>query len=146
VNKAAYSSQHDIAEAWADGALPTHCTTSNGIRLYSSDNFKGIQHPDGSGELQHYSHIQAIRTKSGLIIGDSSCYGRGLAYCTYPNDTEERINLTALKKQMNSSETIYDITEIDGSEVTFNTDRVYDLEKEEWIQDSDEPDNPVLGL
>lgn len=143
----ATGNQQWVADQWAEGALPTHSTAGSKVKLYtSSGNFKGYQWPDGSGKLVHYSHIQAIRTLSGLIIADNSCYARGRARCNTPKDTDHRIDVTALKKQMNDAETIYDITEINGDEVIFNTGRAFDLDDGDWIKGDSEVDGGALGL
>lgn len=157
----ATGTQQEVADMWADGALPTHSTGSVGYRfgrssgtrsacvLYTSTrNFEGFQFTDGSGLLKHYSHIQAIRTRSGLVIGDSSCYGRGWAHCSYPTDTEHYIDLTNLKANLKSEdEEIYDITSIDGDLIGFESGREYDLNQQQWVEATPDPiDSDVLGM
>lgn len=146
----ATGTQQEVADMWADGALPTHSTAGNRVKLYTStDNFRGYQYPDGRGLLKHYAHIQAIRTRSGLVIGDSSCYGKGWAHCSYPTQYQEAyIDLTTLKANIrNEDEEIYDITGVDDGEVTFESGRVYDLEEKEWVTATPDPiDSDVLGL
>jgi len=145
----ATGTQQEVADMWADGALPTHSFTRTRVKLYTStENFVGYQYPSGKGKLVHYSHIQAIRTHSGLIIGDSSCYGRGWAHCSYPTDTDHYIDLTTLKANLKSEdENIYDITVIDGNLIGFESGRKYDLDQQQWVKATPEPiDSDVLGV
>jgi hypothetical protein len=148
----ATGNQQWVADHWADGKLPTHSTSGDAVVLYTgTGNFKGFQYPDGRGKLKHYNHIQAIRTRSGLIIGDSSCYARGMAHCNYPTDEDYRINLTELKKRLRGEpEEIYDITAISGLDddtITFESGRVYSVEDDEWSDpDADTSEPNALGL
>jgi hypothetical protein len=147
--KRANGNQQWVADRWADGALPTHSTAGIKVKLYTSTgNFRGYQYPNGKGKLIHYSHIQAIRTNSGLLIGDSSCYAKGFAHCTYPRDCNVRIDLTSLKSKLNGEkETIYDIVEVNDEEVTFNSGRVYNVGGWEWVvKTPDSVESDVLGL
>jgi hypothetical protein len=145
----ATGNQKRVANMWAKGDLPTHSVAGVRVKLYTSTgNFRGYQYPDGRGKLMHYRHIQAIRTYSGLIIGDSSCYGRGWAHCSYPTETDHYIDVTTLKSELKSEdETVYDIIGIDGDEVTFESGKVYDLDQQEWVTATSDPiDSDVLGL
>ena len=91
--RACYDRQRDVARAWAEGKYPTH----NEGRLYSSDNFRGQQHPDGAGTLWHYQTREAIRTTSGLIINNSQCWGRGFAHCSPAPGADCRLPLSAIE-------------------------------------------------
>jgi hypothetical protein len=143
----ATGSQQEVADMWAEGCLPTHSTAGKRVKLYTSTgNFKGYQYPDGRGLLKHYKHIQAIRTYSGLIIGDSSCYGRGMAHCNYPKNGDGKIDLTTLKANLkDEDELIYDITEVGDGEVTFESDRTFDLGEMEWTEGSRMEGGDPLG-
>jgi hypothetical protein len=144
----ATGTQQEVANMWARGDLPTHSTDGKRVKLYSSTgNFRGYQYPSGKGKLMHYSHIQAIRTHSGLVIGDSSCYGRGWAHCTYPNDNDGYIDLTHLNSELKGEkETIYDIMALEDDEVKFHTGRIWSLKTDEWVNDTETPDEKPLGL
>lgn len=97
--QACYSSQQKVAQAWADGMLPTHNTTGSACKLYSSPNFKGYQYADGSGKLKHYRTIECIRTRSQLILNNSECYAKGWAHCSTPayQDIDFTLPLTTLE-------------------------------------------------
>jgi hypothetical protein len=145
----ATGNQRWVANQWADGALPTHSVSGDTVRLYTStENLQGFQHPDGRGKLKHYRHIETIRTRNGLILGDSSCWARGFAKCTKPSSTQYRLDLTSLdSKLMGEPEDIYDIEEISDDEVTFSSGRVYDLDQQEWMKVTpSEIESDVLGL
>jgi hypothetical protein len=137
----ATGTQQEVADMWADGALPTHSTAGITVKLYTStENFVGKQYPDGRGLLKHYSHIQAIRTRSGLVISDSDCYGKGWARCSNPTDKQGYLPLTKLKKELrNGDEDIYDITEVIGDEVTFESGRAFDTDSWGWVQATANP-------
>jgi len=139
--------QQWVADQWAKGALPVDSLTDSVLLYTSSGNFEGHQRPDGSGKLKHYRHIQAIRTLSGLIIADSSCYGDGWAHCNTPKNTDHRINVTSLESSLKGEdETIYEITEIEGSEVTFSSGRVWSLADDEWVEQSRKMQTSPLGI
>lgn len=131
----AVGNQQWVANHWADGALPTHSTSGKRVKLNSpTGNFRGIQFTDGKGKLLHYAHIEAIRTYSGLIISDTSCYAKGWAHCSTPNHVDHQIDLTSLQGQIrNSSETIYDIEDINDSVVEFSSGQKYDMESQLWV-------------
>jgi len=144
----ATGNQQWVADHWAAGDLPTHSVSGDAVKLYTStENFVGYQYTDGRGKLKHYSHIQAIRTRSGLVIGDSSCYGKGWAHCSYPNDRDGYIDLTSLKSELRGDdEDIYDITALNGDLIEFESGRKYDLEANEWADPSPDPiDSHALG-
>lgn len=144
----ATGNQQWVADHWAAGDLPTHSVSGDAVKLYTStDNFRGYQYTDGRGKLKHYNHIQAIRTRSGLVIGDSSCYGKGWAYCSYPTDRDGYIDLTSLKSELRGDdEDIYDITALDGDLIEFESGRKYDLKANEWYDPSPDPiDSHALG-
>lgn len=145
----ATGTQQEVADMWADGALPTHSTSGNRVMLYTSTkNFCGYQYPDGRGLLKHYSHIQAVRTRSGLVIGDSSCWAKGFAHCSYPKDKDGMIDLTTLKENLkHDDEGIYDIVSINRPLIEFESGRKYNLDKGEWSDPTPNPiDSNVLGL
>ena len=92
-SRACYDCQAKVARKWAEGWYPTH---TDG-RLYSSDNFRGQQHPDGAGTLWHCRTREAIRTKSGLIINNSQCWSRGFAHCSPAPGADHRLPLSAIE-------------------------------------------------
>lgn len=129
----AVGSQRWVARNWAAGKLPTHnCTNgSKGkcVLRSSTGNFKGFQHQDGSGLLKHYAHIEAIRTRSGLIIGDKECYAKGRAQCSKPT-CDYKLPLTTLKANLRSEpDDIYDIVAVEafdnGAVVEFESGETY---------------------
>lgn len=146
----ATGTQQEVANMWADGKLPLHSTTGNAVKLYvSGGNFVGLQKTDRSGKLVHYNHIEAIRTKSGLIISDSSCYARGWAHCSTPrrSDIEATFDVTTLKANLRGEpETIYEITEVDDDEVTFESGRKMNLDGYDWVEDHQMKEVGVLGV
>jgi hypothetical protein len=139
--------QQWVADQWAEGALPVD-SQSDSVLLYTSTrNFEGHQKPDGSGKLMHYRHIEAIRTISGVIIGDSSCYAKGFAKCNKPKDTDHYIDVTSLQTHLRGEdETIYEITEIEGSDVTFSSGRVWSLADDEWVGQGRKMEASPLGV
>lgn len=83
-NRTVYQSQQEVADEWMRGKLPVK--DGNTHRLTTGTrNFKGYQHPDGSGELIHYSTTEAIRTKNQGLIDNSQCWSRGFAHCSAPS-------------------------------------------------------------
>jgi hypothetical protein len=131
----ATGNQQWVANEWAKGALPTHSVSGDSVKLYTStDNFRGYQYPDGRGKLMHYAHIQAIRTYSGLILCDSSCYAKGWARCSTPNDNDGYFDITTLKAKLRGEDVgIYDIEEYDDGDIQFSDGSEYDVEHWEWI-------------
>jgi hypothetical protein len=127
--RAVHECQQDVADAWANGKLPTHETGRSKKGRRSTDenqaavlrtaprrngrvNFKGYQFPDGSGLLKHYSTIEAIRTIEGLIISNSECYARGRARCSVPNFKHGSLPLSKLNMKLGDDNTIYEIVAI----------------------------------
>jgi hypothetical protein len=144
----ATGNQQWVADHWAAGDLPTHSVSGDAVKLYTStENFVGFQYTDGRGKLKHYKHIECIRTRSGLLIGDSSCWARGFARCSKPRKTEHCIDLTSLKSELRGDdEDIYDITALDNDLIVFESGRKYDLEANEWSDPSPDPiDSHALG-
>lgn len=141
----AVGTQQEVADWWAEGKLPVHEATGSYVKLRTSTgNFRGYQYPGGHGKLKHYKHFQAIRTYSGLIIGDSSCYARGMAHCSYPSEEDYQIDVTSLASFLKGeSEKVYSITQIKDGMVSFESGRVLDLESKEWVS---KHDGGVLGL
>jgi hypothetical protein len=143
----AVGNQHQVATKWGDGALPSHSTSGDAVKLYTStENLVGLQYPDGSGKLKHYAHIEAIRTRSGLLISDSSCYAKGRAKCSTPS-CDVYFDVTSLKSNIrHEDESVYGIREVrDEGEVVFETGRVFDLGDEEWVVPEEDQPSP-LGL
>lgn len=109
----AYGSQQEVAEAWADGAFPTHNVGRRGrAELYSSPNFRGFQHPDGTGRLMHYGTREAIRTHNGLIIANQQCWSRGFAHCSPPRDRDATLPLSAIESLSDRRDDVFDIVEV----------------------------------
>jgi len=131
----ATGNQQWVADHWAAGDLPTHSTSGDAVKLYTStENFVGYQYTDGRGKIKHYAHIQAIRTRSGLIVADSECYGKGWARCSTPREKAGSLPLTSLKEELlGDNRDIYDIVSIDGVEATFEDGAVIDTSILEWI-------------
>lgn len=48
-------------------------------------NFRGTHASDGSGTLQHYRSLEAIKTRSGLVLASTQCWATGWAKCTRPH-------------------------------------------------------------
>jgi hypothetical protein len=67
--------QAQVLAAWLEGRA---AATPSG-------NLRGEHRADGSGELRHYRTIEAIRTRTGLVINNSQCWAGGWAKCTKPN-------------------------------------------------------------
>jgi hypothetical protein len=134
----ATGNQQWVADAWAEGKLPTHSVSGDAVKLYTSTrNFEGYQYTDGRGKLKHYAHIQAIRTRSGLVVADNECYGKGWAHCNTPRDKAGSLPLTSLKDELRGDhEDIYDIVSISDDEATFESGRVFDTDSWGWVEDS----------
>ena len=112
--RAKYDAQRDVTRAWCDGKLPTHNTSGMACVLYSSNNFKGYQYPDGHGKLKHYRTIEAIRTRNGLVINNTECWSKGWARCSPPttSDRDYSLPLTTLASS-SISDDIYDIEAVE---------------------------------
>lgn len=158
----AVGSQQWVADQWAQGMLPLHETGSPGYRSgrdpgersacvlrSSTGNFKGYQFTDGSGLLQHYSTIEAIRSREGLIVGNIECWSRGWAHCSKPRNPscDHTLPLSSLKDHLGRHDpSLYDIesiTEGDEIEITFEGgERLVISGKEKafearWVADQD---------
>lgn len=99
----AVGNQQWVANAWAEGQLPTHEFAGNFCAVRTStENFRGKQYPDGHGVLKHYKTIEAYRTLNQLVLINSQCYARGWAKCNAPHKgyCEQRFTLplTAMKR------------------------------------------------
>lgn len=57
-------------------------------RRTQSGNFEGHVNGDGSAVLMHYRTMEAVRTKSGLVLANSQCWAAGFAKCTPPSAVE----------------------------------------------------------
>lgn len=130
VNRKSYGTQQEVAEAWADGAYPTHNTDIDGAHLYTGSpgggrlgssvdgprtNFHGVQHRDGTGVLWHYNTREAIRTANGLIIRNHECWSAGFAHCSPPRDSDTTLPLSAIEHHLDDGDTVFDISEVLGS-------------------------------
>lgn len=78
----AVGTQQWVANAWAEGKLPTHDTLRT-----SRGNQRGYQYPDGRGRLVHYSTLAAVRTLNQLVITNSQDYSKGNAKVDHPSYT-----------------------------------------------------------
>lgn len=129
--RSVYSSQHDVAEAWASGKYPlkNQGTNWSGKKYAevstSNDNFRGVQFGDGSGRLIHYSTTEAIRTRTGLIISNQQCWSRGFAHCTTPPGVDARLPLSDLPDFLDADHDIYDIVAVREGD---NGHKVVDIE------------------
>lgn len=147
VNRKAHSSQQDAADAWAEGAYPTHSThfgvyelpsaVREGVtddaaakvaKLYSSENFEGYQHPDGTGVLMHYSTREAIRTRNGLIVSNSQCWATGFAHCSTPEKTDCSAPLSAVEELLDDEHDVYDITAVRTETVGYSTTKLVEID------------------
>lgn len=129
----AYGSQRDVAEAWADGAYPTHNVmsvegaygvpsvarrdaretgASRAAELYSSENFRGYQFDNGAGTLVHYSTREAIRTPEGLVISNKQCWATGFASCATPRDTDGSLPLSAVEELVDDEDSVFDVVDV----------------------------------
>lgn len=109
--------QADVARAWAEGKFPPHNTSPTGAGiLRSSDNFKGIQYPDGTGKLKHYRTREAIRTRSGLTINNSQCWSKGFAHCSPAPGAHARLPLSAIERHLDSETDVFDIRRVQSEE------------------------------
>jgi len=122
--------QREVAHWWENGHIAPHQTSGRDCLLRSkTGNFKGYQSPDGSGLLKHYNHIEAIRTRSGMILSDTECYARGWAKCTKPTYAYS-LPLTTIQANIRNEDFgIYDIVDVEehenGSIVTFENGETY---------------------
>lgn len=88
VSRSVYSSQQQVADEWANGALPTTSANGSACTLTTgTGNFTGYQYPDGHGVIKHYSTIECYRTKHGIHITNTECWSKGWARCTTPSTT-----------------------------------------------------------
>ena len=151
ITSRAVGTQQWVADRWAEGCLPANSKSETTKLRSSTGNFQGIHRADGSGLLKHYNHIECIRTRSGLIISDTSCWARGFAHCDTPRHTDYRFDVTTLNARLRGEdESIYGITEVDDSSekpvITFETGRVYDFGAKSWDREaSGELESVVLG-
>ncbi len=124
-NKTVYGSQHDVAKAWSDGKYPSDDGGTAVVRN-SSDNFRGVQRPDGSGVLRHYRTIEAIRTVDGTVISNKQCWARGFAHCTTPPGVDHYLPLTTINNEMDRDHRLRDISDViesdDGKEYVVHVD------------------------
>jgi len=141
--------QQWVAYQWAKGAIPVNSRNGGTTLTTSTGNFVGIHYPEGHGKLKHYAHMECIRTKSGLIISDTSCYARGFAKCDTPTgEVDYRFDVTTLQANLKGeSETIYEIVSVDGDVVKFQSSRKYNLDTNEWTNPADKYSSPnALGV
>lgn len=148
-NRKSYNSQHDVAEAWADGLYPTHNVRDDGSAILytgatrstdqwgrgreaygTSNNFYGIQEADGSGVLMHYTTREAIRLVDGTIISNEQCWSAGFAHCTTPADTKFSVPFDAVENFLDDEDTVFDIVDVwgqgDEKENSFTGETYYD--------------------
>lgn len=130
-NRKSYDSQQDVADAWAEGAFPTHNVDSGGEAvLYTGSpggsrfgrtddadgrrtNFYGEQRPSGAGTLWHYSTREAIRTKGGLILSNEQCWSTGFAHCSTPHgEVDATVPLSAVERFLDDDDTVHDISRV----------------------------------
>ena len=121
--------QREVACWWENGNIAPHRTSGRNCLLRSkTGNFRGYQRPDGSGLLEHYKHIEAIRTRSGMILSDTECH-TGWAKCTKPTCAYS-LPLTKIRENTRNKDFgIYDIVDVEehenGSIVTFENGETY---------------------
>jgi len=145
----ATGNQQWVADHWAAGELPIHSTSGQTVTLYtSSGNFTGYQYTDGHGKLEHYSTVEAIRTRSGLVISNNQCYSKGWAHCSVPRDRDGNYPLTGLQDELRTEdEDIYDIVEINDDEVTFESGKIFDADSWGWVKATPSSiESDALGL
>ena len=141
--RACYNTQQELCDAWLDMTFPAHnFNASKGYRddeptwqtgdaeLYTWSstsggwwrqrrgdpvkNFRGIQRPDGTGRLVHYSTTAAIRTKNGLVITNQQNWAGGWAQVTEPRAWERdyELPLDGIEDLLESGESLYDIVDV----------------------------------
>lgn len=90
-------------------------------------NYAAFQHPDGSGRIEHYDRLAAVRTRSGEVLCNSEDFAKGRALLTRPSgDTDSSwdrstsyptIPLTSLRQVLDgTARTLYDITTVTSHE------------------------------
>lgn len=88
-SRACRDTQQDVTDAFIAGEYPIHTDGE----LYSSENFKAYQKTDGSGRIRHYATVETVRTRTGLIITNSQCWGGGFAHCSPPHTADRDATL-----------------------------------------------------
>ena len=99
--KKAFGSQAACMAAWEDNQFPTHNVEydrEHGIvaHLYSSENFNAYAHASGTGHVEHYATLAAIRTRAGTVFNNSQDYGNGFATLTRASDAEATVPLDTI--------------------------------------------------
>lgn len=94
-SRASCRSQQDVTRRWVAMEYPVTNVDSDGVAtLYSSDNFRARQHPDGRGVLLHYGETEAWRTRSGLVFNNNDCWSRGFAHCSPPRGDDNDYSMS----------------------------------------------------
>ena len=101
-SRKSFNSQADCMAAWENMEFPTHNLSydrTHGVvaELYSSENFRAYQHPDGTGRVEHYSTDAAIRTRAGTVFNNSQDYGTGFATLTPAQDAVGSVPLDTIE-------------------------------------------------
>lgn len=100
------SSSNNSDTPWStSGARGTEC------------NFYGVQRPDGTGTLWHYSTREAIRTKENVVISNQQCWSSGFAHCSKP-DYDYSVPFDAVSNHFDSGDTVFDICGVLGQPET----------------------------
>lgn len=105
--KQVYESQQKVMKAWLRMEWPTHVGNSDTTEIVTGTrNYSARQYLDGSGVIHHYGTIAAIRTKNGLVIGNSEDWAQGFATVTQPwgKDRDATLPLTSVRSMGNMNE------------------------------------------
>lgn len=129
-SRATCRSQRQVTQRWANMEYPVTNVDSSGVAtLYSSDNFRARQHPDGRGVLMHYGEVEAWRTASGLVFNNTDCWSAGFAHCSSPrgDDSDHSMSRQTLNNvfrevDVPSHVDEYDIVDISEETEEFETD------------------------
>lgn len=65
-----------------------------------------------NGLLIHYSTIESIRTKQGIVIDNNECWSGGYAHCSTPRNVKYHLDLTSLEEWF-SRDALRDIVVLD---------------------------------
>lgn len=87
-SRAALDAQSSVTDAFMNKLWPTQ---TDG-KLYSSDNFRAFQRPDGSGRIRHYRTTETFRTRNDTILVNTECHSAGFAHCSPPSSRSYDIN------------------------------------------------------
>lgn len=127
-----FPSQGACMNAWENRKFPAHHVSTDRThgmvaRSYSSQNFTAYHHTDGTGRVEHYSTLAAIRTRNGKVFNNTQDYGNGFARVTRASDSDGTIPLTTIQESDILPEgcDIYDITAVHQSQTLRENTRTW---------------------